>query len=214
MRQNPPSEKKSSPSAEPAGGDLARKESEGEAGGKGFLDRKLLEARTILVSGQVTPEMAMDIQAKVLILENENPKEAITVFINSPGGNADSGFAIFDILKFTECPVRTVVNGVCASAAVLIFLGADKKHRFSLPHSRFLLHQPAAGTQGDASDLAITAREILKMRERYNKIVADASGQTPEKVLADVNRDFWLNPEEAREYGLVGKVISTRKELK
>ncbi len=190
------------------------KDGDGEAGGKGYLERKLLEARTILVSGAVTPEMAMDIQAKVLILENQNPKEAVTVFINSPGGNADSGFAIYDILKFTECPVRTVVNGVCASAAVLIYLGADKKNRFSLPHSRFLIHQPATGSQGDASDLAITAKEILKMRERYNKIIADASGQTPEKVLADVNRDFWLNAEEAKEYGLVGKVISARKELK
>ena len=209
MRQTTPPRK--TPTG-PAG--LARKEGEGDTGGKGFLDRKLLEARTILVSGQVTPEMAMDIQAKILILENENPKELVTVFINSPGGNADSGFAIYDILKFCNCPVRTVVNGVCASAAVLIFLGAQRENRFSLPHSRFLLHQPAAGSQGDASDLAITAKEILKMRERYNLIVADAAGQTPEKVLADVNRDFWLTPAEAQEYGLVGKVITARKELK
>ncbi len=214
MRQKPRTVPPPSPAPAPPQTNLARKEGEGDSGGKGFLDRRLLEARTILVSGQVTPEMAMDIQAKILILENENPKEPVTVFINSPGGNADSGFAIYDILKFTECPIRTVVNGVCASAAVLIFLGAEKKNRFSLPHSRFLLHQPATGTQGDASDLAITAKEILKMRERYNQIVADASGQTPEKILADVNRDFWLNPTEAKEYGLVGKVISTRKELK
>ena len=184
-----------------------------EFGGKSFLEKKLLEARTIIASGYVTPEMASDIQSKLLILEKQNPEAPITVFINSPGGNADSGFAIYDIMRFVKPPIVTVVNGVCASAAVLIFLAADKERRFSLPQSRFLIHQPATGRQGDATDLAITAKEILKMRERYNKIIADATGQTPEKVLQDVNRDFWLNAEEAKEYGLVGKIISKREEI-
>ncbi len=180
---------------------------------KPFLEKKLLEARTIIASGAVTPEMASDIQTKLLILEKENPKAPITVFINSPGGNADSGFAIYDIIRFVEPPVNTVVNGVCASAAVLIFLATEKERRFSLPQSRFLIHQPATGRQGDATDLAITAKEILKMRERYNRIVAEATSQSPEKVLADVNRDFWLNAEEALEYGLVGKIVTKREEI-
>lgn len=187
--------------------------SPGQEGRMNFLERKLLEARTIICSGPVTMEMASEFQAKLLVMEKENPSEPVTVFINSPGGSADSGFAIYDLLRFVETPIRTVVNGICASAAILVFLAADRKQRFSLPHSRFLIHQPSTGGHGSASDLAITAQQILKMRERYNQIVAEATGQKPEKVLADVDRDFWLTASEAVEYGLAGKMAAHRAEI-
>lgn len=177
------------------------------------LDRQLLEARTILVAGAVSDRMARQIAGRLLIMEQADPDRQVTVFINSPGGSADSGFAIYDLLRFVSCPVRTVVNGLCASAAVLIHLAADRGQRFTLPQSRFLLHQPSTASFGTASDLDITAREVLKLRERYNSIICDATGQDPQKVLEDVRRDFWLNAKEALDYGLVDRVVSTRKEL-
>lgn len=177
------------------------------------LDRQLLEARTILVAGAVSDRMARQISGRLLIMEQADPDRLVTVFINSPGGSADSGFAIYDLLRFVSCPVRTVVNGLCASAAVLIHLAADAGQRFTLPQSRFLLHQPSTASFGTASDLDITAREVLKLRERYNSIVSEATGQDPHKVLEDVRRDFWLNATEALDYGLVDKVVASRSEL-
>jgi ATP-dependent Clp protease protease subunit len=133
--------------------------------------------------------------------------------INSPGGSADSGFAIFDIIRFVTPPVHTVVNGLCASAAVLILLAGDKGRRYSLPGSRFLIHQPSTAGRGAASDLDITAREILKLRERYNRIISESTGREMDKVLEDARRDFWLSATEALEYKLIDKIVSERKEL-
>ncbi|MCD4656458.1 MAG: ATP-dependent Clp protease proteolytic subunit, partial [Planctomycetes bacterium] len=128
-------------------------------------------------------------------------------------GSADSGFAIYDAMKFVKCPIITITNGICASAAVIIFLGGDKDKRFTLPNARFLIHQPSTFAQGQATDLAITAQEILKIREQYNTIVSEATGKSVEQITSDADRDFWLSAKEAVEYGLATKVITTQAEL-
>lgn len=177
------------------------------------IDKQLLEARTLMIHGPVSDRLAAHCASRLMIMEKMDPERPITVLINSPGGSADSGFAIYDILRFVHPPVFTVVNGLCASAAILIQLAADKGHRFGTPQSRFLIHQPSTSGFGTASDLDITAREVLKLRERYNRIIAQGTGQDPEKVLEDARRDFWLNAEQAKEYGLIDKVVEHHREL-
>lgn len=177
------------------------------------LENKLLKHRTILVSSQVSRELAEKVLSKLLLLEAEDPAGRITVYVNSPGGDADSGFAIYDAMKFVACPVRTVCAGLCASAGVVIYLGGDKGERYSLPNARFLIHQPSAGAQGQASDIEITANEILKLRDRYNAIVSAETGIPVKQIAKDANRDFWLSPEEAKEYHLVDKIVTGRGEI-
>lgn len=177
------------------------------------IEKHLLKSRVVMCTGPVTDKMAREVSSRCLVMEAQDPNKPITVYINSPGGSADSGFAIYDILRFVACPVRTVVNGLCASAGILIHLAGDNGQRFCLPESRFMIHQPSTAGQGTASDLDITAKEVMKLRVRYNKIIADAAGTTPEKVVADAHRDFWLNAAEALEYGIVDRVIATRSEM-
>lgn len=186
---------------------------EPKAGKLNLVDLKLLKARTILVATPVNDALYSSICARVLYLEQVAPKEELTIVVNSPGGSADIGFGIYDLLKFVSCPVRSLCAGLCASAAVLIHLGSDKKRRFMLPHSRFLLHQPSTAVTGQASDMEISAREIIRLRERYAEIVAVEIGTEKKKVLEDSKRDFWLNAEEALKYGLVDKVTASRSEM-
>jgi ATP-dependent Clp protease protease subunit len=179
------------------------------------LELKLLESRTIIVEGPVNDKMYRAVVARLLYLEQKDPGTEITVLVNSPGGSADSGFGIYDAMKFVSCSVRTICNGLCASAGVLIYLGGTKGRRFSLPNSRFLLHQPSTSTMGQASDMEITAQEILRTRKRYAEIVAKEIGlTTADKVQVDSNRDFWLSAEAAVTYGLVDKVAVTRADVK
>jgi ATP-dependent Clp protease, protease subunit len=173
---------------------------------------KLIKSRTILLSKGVDEKMMESVTAQLMVMESDN-HDPIKVYINSPGGAADVGFAIYDMFKFVESPIITVCSGICASAAILIFLGGEKGHRYSLPNSRFLLHQPSTQAQGTASDLQITAQEIIKLRSRYNDIVANEVGSTTKKVTEDSIRDFWLSPQEAKKYGLVSKVIKNKSEL-
>lgn len=188
-------------------------EDDDEKEDRGGLLRRLLKTRSILAHGVVTDAMARKIQTQLILMQQDDEKAPITVYINSPGGSADSGFAIYDALRFFKPPVRTVVTGLCASAAVMIYLAPPRERRFSLPNSRFLLHQPSTMAIGSASDLQINAEEIVKLRERYNQIVARETGKTAEQVTKDADRDFWLSPEEAHKYGLVGKVIKGYAEL-
>ncbi|GAB4141171.1 MAG: ATP-dependent Clp protease proteolytic subunit [Planctomycetota bacterium] len=184
-----------------------------KGGTTAYLERQLLESRTLLLSGPVTDRMLRDATVRCFAMEQRDAKKPITVVINSPGGSADSGFAIYDMLRFVKPPVVTVVNGLCASAGILIHLAADKKHRFCLPESRFMIHQPSTMGRGSASDLDITAREILKLRDRYNRIIAEATGKTEAEVLEDARRDFWLDAGQALEYGLVHKIVQRREDL-
>ncbi len=190
---------------------LAEDEEEKEE--RGGLFRRLLKTRSILLSEVVTDRMARRVQAQLILMQQDDEKAPITVYINSPGGSADSGFAIYDALRFFKPPVRTVVTGLCASAAVMIYLAAPRERRYSLPNARFLLHQPSTMVLGSASDIKISAEEIVKLRERYNQIVAQETGKSPEQVTQDADRDFWLSPEEASKYGLVGKIVKNYGEL-
>ena len=177
------------------------------------FEKALFEARTLLISGPVDDKMLRDATVRCLALEQKDPKAGITVFINSPGGSADAGFAIYDMLRFIKPPVTTVVNGLCASAGILIHLAAEKKRRFCLRESRFMIHQPSTMGRGQASDLDITAKEILKLRDRYNRIISETCNQKMEDVLESSRRDFWLDAGQALEYGLVNKVVSKRSEI-
>lgn len=178
-----------------------------------ILDQRLLEGRTILVGEEVTDALYRRVASAILAMERADATKPITVFVNSPGGAADCGFAMYDLLRFTSCPVRTIANGLVASAAVLVFLAAPKGSRFSLPSSRFLLHQPSTVTRGQSTDIDIAAREIIALRKRYNTIVSEITGKTLEVVERDSERDFWLSATAAHEYGLVDRVVKERSEI-
>lgn len=179
----------------------------------GRLDHLLLESRAVIISREVSDRLAERVITQLLVLETRDEKAPITVYVNSPGGSADSGFAIYDVMRYVKPPVRTICSGLCASAAVMIYLGAPKGSRFSLPNSRFLIHQPSTVAMGAASDIEITAQEILAIKKRYNEIVAQETGRTEADVARDADRDFWLSAEKAHDYGLVDRVITKRTEL-
>lgn len=192
---------------------LAEEDEKEEKEDGGSMLKRMLKARAIFLSEAITDKTARRIQSSLLLLQQDDDKSPITMYINSPGGHADSGFAIYDFMRFVKPPVRTVVTGMCASAAVLAYLASPKERRFALPNSRFLLHQPSTLVQGSASDVAINAEEIVKLRERYNTIVSQETGKSVEQVTKDADRDFWLSPGQAREYGLVGKIVKSFAEL-
>lgn len=188
-------------------------ESKPEKKEPGALAKELLDSRSIIISEEISEELAQAVYAQILVLDMRSQTDPITVYINSPGGDADSGFGIYDMLQFAAAPIRTVVSGLCASAAVTIFLAADKGCNYCLPNARFLLHQPSTGIRGSASDIQITADEINKTRDRYNQIVSNVTGKKIDQIAKDADRDFWLSPEDALKYGLVTKIITSRKEL-
>jgi len=180
--------------------------------GFGSMEEKLLKNRTILIYGEINMDLAMDITKRLLILDAESQDE-IRIFINSPGGHVESGDTIFDMIRFVKSPVKVIGTGWVASAGALIFAAADRNNRFSLPNTRFLLHQPAGGASGQAADIAIEAQEIIKMRRRLNETFARQTGQPIEKVEEDTDRNFWMSAEQARDYGLVGQIINSIDEL-
>ena len=174
---------------------------------------KLLKTRTIVVADVVSKIMAQKVISQLLLLEQEDPKAEIKIFINSPGGDADAGFAIYDMIRFVTTPVKIICAGITASAAVIILLAAEKGNRHSLPNARILIHQPSTGVHGSAADIQIEASEILKCREKINKLIANETGQSVEKVENDTKRNFWMSADEALKYGLIGKIIQTRKDI-
>ncbi|MEO0481059.1 MAG: ATP-dependent Clp protease proteolytic subunit [Planctomycetota bacterium] len=177
------------------------------------LEQHLLESRTLIVSGPISDKLATHCAERLFVMEAQDAKAPITVLINSPGGSADSGFAIYDMLRFVEPPVRTIVNGLCASAGILVHLAGDDGMRHTTPESRFMIHQPSTMGQGTASDLDITAQQVIKLRERYVRIIAEACGQTVDRVLEDARRDFWLDAQEALDYSLVSSIVTRRSDL-
>ena len=177
------------------------------------VDLRLLKQRTIMLAGEIHRQSAQAVVSRLLLLAEENPDEPIKLFINSPGGDADAGFAIFDMARYVPAPVQMVVAGLAASAAVIVLLASPKERRFGLRNSRYLIHQPSTGVRGDASDIEIEASEILKCREKINKLIADETGRTVEQVEADTHRNFWMSAEEALTYGLLGKVISSPQDM-
>lgn len=177
-----------------------------------FLESGLMKNRTLTLFGEVNQEVARRTAEKLLALAFESD-EPITLFISSPGGHVESGDVIYDMIRYIKPVVRTVGTGWVGSIATHIYLAPEKEHRYCLPNTRFLIHQPAGGFGGDATDIAIHAKEIVKTRERINRTIAERTGQPLERVAADTDRDFWMSAEESREYGLVGKIINTVDEL-
>ena len=174
----------------------------------GPVQNALFKSRTVLIFGPINMRLAERVTAQLLALANDDAEKPIRVIINSPGGHVESGDTIHDMIKFCGPQVKMIGTGWVASAGASIFVGASKENRFCLPNTRFLLHQPSGGVRGQASDIAIEAEEIVKMRERMNRIYAKETGQTYEKILADTQRNFWMGAEAAVAYGLASKIIT------
>ncbi|MBS4048119.1 MAG: ATP-dependent Clp protease proteolytic subunit [Ferrovibrio sp.] len=176
------------------------------------IEERLFKARTILIFGGIDQKLAKEVSARLLALQSAGD-DPITIFINSQGGHVESGDTIYDMIKFVTPDVRVVGTGWVASAGALIFTAAKKENRFSLPNTRFLLHQPSGGAGGTASDVAIQAKEIIRMRKRLNEIFARETGQPLERIEKDTDRDYWMSAEQAVEYGLVGKIVQNAREI-
>lgn len=179
---------------------------------RAFIEEKLLEQRTIMIYGGINQDVARDVSEKLLILAAHS-QDDIKVFINSQGGHVESGDTIFDMIRFCGAPVKVVGTGWVASAGALIYAAPPVENRICLPNTRFMIHQPLGGMSGSATDVAIEAKEIVKMRARLNQIFADQTGQPVEKVAKDSDRNYWMSAEEAIKYGLVGRVAKTIKDI-
>ena len=173
---------------------------------------RLLKERVVFIVGPIEDQMANLIVAQLLFLESENPDKDISIYINSPGGSVSAGMAIYDTMQFTNPDVSTLCVGQAASMGALLLAGGAKDKRYALPHSRIMIHQPLGGFQGQATDVDIHAREILKIREELNNVLAHHTGQPVERIAEDTERDHFLNSKEAREYGLIDEVLDKRKE--
>lgn len=176
------------------------------------IEERLFKARTVLIYGGIDQKLAREVSARLLALQSAGDGP-ITIYINSQGGHVESGDTIYDMIKFVKPEVRVVGTGWVASAGALIYAAAKRENRYSLPNTRFLLHQPSGGAMGSASDFAIQAKEILRMRRRLNEIFAAETGQPVERVEKDTERDYWMSAQQAVEYGLVGKIVQNATEL-
>lgn len=176
------------------------------------MSERLLETRTITIFGEINMKLAQEVTQKLLVLAADSDED-IRIFINSPGGHVESGDTIYDMIRFVKPKVKVIGTGWVASAGALIYAAADKENRYSLPNTRFLLHQPMGGAVGQATDIAIEAEEIIKMRKRLNEIFARQTDQPLAKVEKDTDRNFWMSAQEAHEYGLVGNIIESIDEV-
>jgi len=177
------------------------------------LQEKFLKTRQILLSGEINKDLADKIVRQLLILEADDAEKTIYMYIDSPGGDVDAGFAIFDMIRFIKAPVVLVGMGLIASAATLVLLAVPKEKRVGLPNSRYLIHQPMSGMKGVATDIEIHAKEMEKTKALLNKLIADETGTSLEQVTQDTNRDYWLDAEEAVKYGLISKTVKNRSDL-
>ncbi len=192
---------------------MAEEESNQNLGLSGKLVQKLLDSRTIIICGEIEFQVAHRVMTHLLLLANESDDD-IDLYVHSPGGHVESADTIYDMINFVKPRVRILGTGWVASAGAHIYLAVPLEDRFCLPNTRFLLHQPWGGAGGRATDLEIEAEEILRMRERLNRIIVEKTGQTMKRVEKDTERNFWMSANQAKEYGLVGKVIGSAEELK
>ncbi|MDW3098393.1 ATP-dependent Clp protease proteolytic subunit [Pyruvatibacter sp. HU-CL02332] len=177
-----------------------------------IMENALFNSRTVLVVGEINDRIARSTTERLLAMAADSD-DPITMIVSSPGGHVESGDMIHDMVKFIKPKVRMVGSGWCASAGALIYVSAEKEDRVCLPNTRFLLHEPRGGIGGSASDIDIQAQEVIKMRERLNRIFAEATGQSYEQIVKDTHRDYWMSAEEAKEYGVVSRIISNISEL-
>ena len=178
------------------------------------FSEKFLKTRQIILTGEINKELADSIVRQLLILDSEDEKSPIYMYIDSPGGDVDAGFAIFDMIRFINAPVYLIGMGLIASAATLVLLAVDKEFRIGLPNSRYLIHLPLGGMRGVATDIEIYAKDMEKIRAKLNSLIAEQTGTSLEQVTKDTERDFWLDSDEAVKYGLISKIIAKKSELK
>ena len=176
------------------------------------VEKALLKSRTVIISEKITQEVAAKVTARLLALA-EMGDEPIKLFINSQGGHVEAGDTIHDMIKFIKPDVLVIGTGWVASAGITIYLAARKENRFTLPNTRFMIHQPLGGVRGQVTDIQIEANEILRIRDRINRIISDGTGQPYEKVVQDTDRNFWMSPQEAIEYGIATHLITQQDEL-
>ncbi len=182
------------------------------AGERAFdIYSRLLNERIVFVAGEIETHMANTIVAQLLHLEQEDSEKEITLYVNSPGGSVSAGLAIIDTMNYIKPPVATVCIGIAASMGAMILSQGEKGKRYALPHSSIMIHQPMTGVEGQASDIAITAERILLVKKELIKLLAEATGQRKEKIEKDIDRDYWMNAEQAKKYGIVDQVIKKRK---
>ena len=178
------------------------------------FSERFLKTRQIILTGEINKDLADEIARQILILDSEDDKKPIYMYIDSPGGDVDAGFAIYDIIRFVKAPVYLIGMGLIASAATLILLSVPKEKRVGLPNSRYLIHQPLGGMRGVAADIEIYAKDMEKIRAKINKIIAEGTGTPLEQVTKDTDRDYWLDADEAVKYGLISSIITTKADLK
>jgi len=176
------------------------------------IAERLLESRIVLLAGEIDSKVAQSVMAQLLTLSTDSDED-ITVYLHSPGGHVESGDTIHDMIGFVRPRIRIIGTGWVASAGTHIYLAAEKEDRLCLPNTRFMIHQPLGGIGGQAMDIEIEADEMLKARDRLNRTIAERTGQPLERVEKDTDRNFWMSPEEAREYGIVGRVVSSVQEI-
>ena len=177
------------------------------------LYSRLLRDRIVFLTGEVNDQSASCVIGQLLFLESENPDKDIYLYINSPGGSVTAGMGIYDTMRFIRPKVNTICVGLAASMGALLLSSGEKGKRFALPHSRVMIHQPLGGMQGQATELEIVAREILRTKAELNKILADNTGKPIEEVARDTERDYWLTAEEALKYGLIDRIFTSREEM-
>lgn len=168
---------------------------------------RLLKDRIVLIGDEINDQVANIVTAQLLFLEADNPEKDISIYINSPGGSTSAGFAIFDTMELIKPDVRTICTGMAASFGALLLLAGTKGKRYALPNSEIMLHQPIGGTKGQATEIEITARRILKLKSHINQIISDRTGQSVEKVAKDTERDYFLSAQEAMVYGIIDQII-------
>ncbi len=173
---------------------------------------RLLEDRIVFISGEITDDVANSVVAQLIYLEGKNPDKDIAVYINSPGGSVTAGMAIYDTMNYIKCDVSTICVGLAASMGAFLLASGTKGKRFALPNSEIMIHQPLGGAQGQASDIQIRAKQILKIKQKMNKILSEKTGQPLEKIEQDTDRDYYMEASEAQEYGIVDKIFVKRND--
>jgi ATP-dependent Clp protease, protease subunit len=173
----------------------------------------LKKSRSVLIYGPVEPKLTREVTAQVLLLDALSTEKPIKVYVNSPGGVADDGFAIYDLLKFVRAPVYTIVTGMAASAATILLLGAARGNRLITPHARVMLHQPSTMVRGTAADIAVSAKELIRLRKKANELYARETGRALEQIEKELSRDYWLSAEEAVAYRIVDRVVTRLDEI-
>lgn len=175
--------------------------------------RWVRRSRSVLIYGPIEPKLTKEVTSQMLLLDAMSPVKPIKVYVNSPGGVADDGFALYDLFRFVRAPVYTIVTGMAASAATILMLGAERGRRLIMPHARVMLHQPSTMIRGTAADIAVSAKELIRLRKKANDLYARETGRTVEQIEKELARDYWLSADEALQYRIVDRVISKFDEI-